>query len=263
MCTVTLMARASGGLRLVTNRDEARTRPPGRPPRIWTSEGGVRALYPTDPVGGGTWVAAGETGLVLALLNGNPTPAPPGAEEAISRGTIVPALVSARSVAEACERLESFELARVAPFRLLIAGVGAEEVRVAAWGLGPAMMGVAGGREGVVWSRYPSGPLCLASSGLGDERVAPRLELFDQWIGRHGATAEAQDSFHRHSWPDRREISVLMSRPDARTVSTTTIEMDLARAGGVGVVARMIYRDDAGERRVELPEVGPVAAGRA
>lgn len=211
-------------------------------------------------------MATNEAGLVLALLNGNPTPAPalPTADEAISRGTIVPALASARGVAEACELLESFELARFAPFRLLIAAAGEDGVRVAAWELNASVKGGrVGGSEGVEWNRYPRRPVCLASSGLGDERVAPRLELFDWWIERHGATAEAQDSFHNHSWPDRREISVLMSRQEARTVSVTTVEMRPATAVGGVVVARMTYRDDAGERRVELPEVGPVAAGRA
>jgi hypothetical protein len=34
-----------------------------------------------------------------------------------------------------------------------------------------------------------------------------------------------QRVFHRHAWPARPEISVLMSRPDAATVSRTVLDV--------------------------------------
>jgi hypothetical protein len=40
-----------------------------------------------------------------------------------------------------------------------------------------------------------------------------------------GGPAVAQDAFHHHQWPGRGELSVLMSRADARTVSITTVEI--------------------------------------
>jgi hypothetical protein len=39
-----------------------------------------------------------------------------------------------------------------------------------------------------------------------------------------GPTPERQDEFHRYTIPGRAEVGVLMSRPDARTVSITTVE---------------------------------------
>ena len=69
------------------------------------------------------------------------------------------------------------------------------------------------------------GPVCLASSGLGDSKVLPRIRLFLDDVVRAGATPVAQDRFHHHVWPATPEISVLMSREEARTVSITTIEV--------------------------------------
>jgi len=68
-------------------------------------------------------------------------------------------------------------------------------------------------------------PRMLTSSSLGDSVVErPRRELFEQvfatdqesWLG-------AQARFHSHRWPDRPEISVNMSRPDAKTVSQSWV----------------------------------------
>jgi len=49
--------------------------------------------------------------------------------------------------------------------------------------------------------------------------------LFDSMITDSEESAATQDRFHAHSWPDRPELSVLMSRADARTVSITAVEV--------------------------------------
>ncbi len=101
MCTVTVIQRP-GLLRLVSNRDERRTRPTALPPSL-THVGGLRVIAPTDPASQGTWIACSELGLALALLNVNPADAdarvPPR-----SRGTIIPALIGSRSLDEVAER---------------------------------------------------------------------------------------------------------------------------------------------------------------
>jgi hypothetical protein len=69
-------------------------------------------------------------------------------------------------------------------------------------------------------------PCLFASSGLGDEVVkAPRLALFQSWFQTNDSLAAQQDQFHRHSWPERRHLSVCMRREGARTVSYTVIEL--------------------------------------
>ena len=53
---------------VVMNRDERRDRAPARPPRRWRgADGGFTA--PVDGDAGGTWIAAKDSGVVLALLN--------------------------------------------------------------------------------------------------------------------------------------------------------------------------------------------------
>lgn len=249
MCTVSLIPLPAGGLRLVTNRDESRRRAPGAPPRVHEAGAGARAIYPVDADAGGTWVAATERGLVFALLNANPTPAPPlpPAAARLSRGLVIPRLAEAQDVEEAMLRIEELPFARLAPFRLLIADL--ETVRSASWS-----------GERLDRARYPLNPMCLVSSGLGDERVSPRLSLFEQWMERYGPTPDAQDTFHRHVWPDRPEISVMMSRADARTVSVTAVEL---RATGTDFLATMHYRDDSGESIAKLSGKRSAAAGSA
>jgi hypothetical protein len=74
----------------------------------------------------------------------------------------------------------------------------------------------------VAW--HGARPVCFVSSGLGDWRAQPRLELFEELVVSRGGFSEDQDAFHRHWWEDRREISVLMCREEARTVSITTLD---------------------------------------
>lgn len=247
MCTLTLIPLAGAGVRLVTNRDESRSRAPGLPPTIRSVSASVRAAYPVDGDAGGAWVAATDRGLLFALLNANLSPAPPLPKppELVSRGSVIPRLVDAEDLEEATSRLEGLALSRLAPFRLLIAD--SESVRVASWN-----------RDSLEQARYPLGPMCMASSGLGDERVLPRLTLFKEWMERFGPTPEAQDAFHAHAWPDRPEISVMMSRADARTVSVTTVAM---AAGAVGIETTMSYRDDSGEHRLQFTGSRRAAAG--
>ena len=90
----------------------------------------------------------------------------------------------------------------------------------------------------------PQTPMMLTSSGLGDHLVQPpRRALFNAWFPpqknpRSPDTSgslntsntpdtwpDQQDRFHQHHWPDRPHLSVLMQRPDARTVCRTVIEV--------------------------------------
>jgi len=246
MCTVTIIPLPGGGLRLMTNRDEHRSRAPALPPALRDTPGAVRALWPLDPVGEGTWVASTEHGVVFTLLNGNPRPIPPlpPPERLRSRGSIIPSLVHAVRAADAVAMLRAGDLADFPPFRLVAAD--ASGVVDAVWD-----------RQGLAVSRRALEPVCFVSSGLGDERVAQRLNLFDLWMQERGVSRASQRGFHDHRWPDKPEISVMMSRSDARTVSVTAVEV--TRDGS----SVMIYRDDAGETEVRLPRVEALAIRRA
>lgn len=234
MCTISvipLLARGSGhsdvtspatGFRIVCNRDEDRRRVPAAHPKWRAIERagipGARAIWPMDMEAGGTWIAAAEHGLALCLLNLNLEPAIDlrGVRGLHSRGLVIPELIGSAGVVEAMKRLERLKLKNFAPFRL-VAVDGREDrltIAEARWD-----------RTALTFRRYEHGPVCFASSGLGDSKVAIRLDLFDEMVvNGDGAVAERQDEFHKHTWADRPEVSVLMSREDARTVSISTVE---------------------------------------
>ena len=249
MCTVTILPRP-GGLRLLTNRDESRRRSEAKPPHIRGVQRGekkmiaTRAMYPTDADAGGTWVAVNTAGVVFTLLNRNlpaptPTPPPPVDPSATaptptdqppapsgrrSRGEIIPALLDCESADAAIERLPAFHPRDFSAFRMVVA----DEKSIVVVRTDTLSMA----HERCPLSTKPS---MFTSSGLGDHLVdPPRRALFNSWFtGDSASWPERQDAFHRHRWEDRPELSVCMSRSDARTVSLTAVEVE---PGGVGML---------------------------
>jgi hypothetical protein len=218
-------------LRLVFSRDEQRARLPGIPPEA-VVRGDRRVLMPRDGTAAGTWIAANDAGVVFALLNLNSGSArgPGEPDERIARlrtrGAIIPELVEACTAAEALERTHALDPRAFRPFRVLACD------RQGGW-----METVSTGTTMHRSLQPLDRPLMRTSSGLGDDVVtAARLSLFHTMLGGTVRTAAAQDRFHRHQWADAPELSILMNRPDARTVSITTVEV---WDGGV----RMLYHE--------------------
>ena len=215
MCTLTVVPLPGPRVRLAFNRDERPTRAAGLPPET-RAVAGRRAVFPTDPESGGTWLAVNDAGLVLAALNVTP-PGGKGPVGRVSRGTVIPALLGCDSPAAALEAVgRVLRYPDFAPFRLVLVGDGVlADVR---WD----------GREAMVLSRLLGGtPVLFTSSGLGDDLAeGARRPLFDElFAGPPDGWAAAQDAFHRHTWPGREHLSVNMTRPTARTVSHAVIEV--------------------------------------
>jgi transport and Golgi organization protein 2 len=214
MCTVTVVPR-EGGVRVLSNRDELRTRPLALPPRIHHL-GQRRAAFPMDPQGGGTWIGVNDAGVVVALLNANPTTRPSGNDATRSRGHIVLDLLQCESLRHAIAGAENLDPRPFGPFRVVI--VHRDRVAVAA----------SCRTAPIRCSEGPLvGPLLFTSSSLGDALVTgPRQRLFERIVIRSRAGWLAgQRRFHQHRWPRRPEISVRMERRDALTVSRTTIDI--------------------------------------
>ena len=208
MCTVSLI-ETGGLLRLVANRDEQRSRARALPPRIVELDG-VSAVVPIDPLSGGTWIAANEHGLAVALLNLNPPSWKSQFLPPRSRGEIVPRLAACATIEAALALARALDVENYAPFRLVCA------TRFSAAEIIPA--------AGLARQFPVNRPLMFTSSGLGDEQVeTPRRELFGKIVT--AADPAMQDRFHSHEWSDRRHLSVMMSREDACTVSRTTVEL--------------------------------------
>ena len=227
MCTLSIIPLPDSGYRVACNRDESRGRPAAAPPRWRALDGSTfRALWPTDTQAGGTWIGAGAHGLTLALLNLNPQEPPdlsriPGL---LSRGMIIPSLLAQPDAPSAAHALARLTLSRFAPFRLVAVDTDPRTTL-------PRVIEAAWDRNAVRITEHPPGPACFASSGLGDHLVQCRVGLFHDLVVSAGGTIHSQDRFHAHRWEDRPELSVLMSRADARTVSVTTVEARLAPPG--------------------------------
>jgi len=200
-------------IRVVCNRDESRQRAIATPPTI-ERFGQRRAVLPRDPQAGGTWIAANDAGLVFVLLNATCHDDEPTGE-ITSRGAVIPSLLGVASMEEAVDSAVRMDVTRFRPFRLVIinrrdvAEFARERSKLA---LRQRLSTVA--------------PLMFTSSGLGDELVdAPRRALFRDYFAAGDDRRAQQDAYHRHQWPGRERVSVLMCRPDARTVSRTEIEL--------------------------------------
>lgn len=214
MCTVTIVPY-DDGFRLVCNRDERRDRPAAIPPMNRLLQHRT-AIYPQDPLGGGTWVGTNDAAVVAALLNRRISAGARGGKGPIrSRGLIIPALLDASSVAEAVDMAADLDPVRFNPFRLVVVE------RMTACVL------TSDGLTLSVETPAVTRPLMLTSSSLGDGLVfAPRQRLFEELVMQHDdAWLERQAEFHDHQWPTHPEISVRMERADARSVSRTVVNV--------------------------------------
>ena len=210
MCTVSIVPTVDG-CRLVCNRDERRSRPIARRPRSQTPVSG--ATWPVDPVSGGTWIGVNDNGLILALLNKTSTPGIVR-QPVRSRGVIVPELLACASMDQVVTRMETLDSRTFEPFRLVV--VQRSVVAAITCDSLPAAVEIS----------CLVSPVMFTSSSLGDAIVdAPRRELFEQIVVSTDDWLGGQHRFHRHQWPERRPVSVLMAREDAATVSRTTINV--------------------------------------
>ncbi len=220
MCTVTILPLERDGFRIACNRDEANHRPSALSPQ-YRRFGDRTAILPIDPVSDGTWIAVNNAGLAMVLLNRNATNGSEIARSpARSRGTIITSLLHCDSLDDAKRSARELATESLAPFRLILVGQG-EVVEASVVD-----------RRVLVVERTPAElPLLFTSSSLGDALVTPpRQQLFEEWFAGHEPTPDLQDRFHRHAWPDRKDVSVCMRRMDARTVSHTVIELHHALA---------------------------------
>ncbi len=226
MCTVTVVPGAAMGgsadahrprVRLVCNRDEQRSRVCSTD-LVRRTIGRHTVVMPVDPESGGTWIGANSAGLVACLLNANPGG---DTQEGLkwagrrSRGDIVPAALESNFAKLAIDRLRELGAAEYPPFRLLLLDdrsrvIGTSDGALLSWSAAAPL----------------ERPLMLTSSGLGDALVEPvRRDLFERIFADVRDPLEVQSRYHNHSWSEQTRLSVLMSRPDARTVSRTSVDI--------------------------------------
>jgi hypothetical protein len=211
MCTFSIVP-LDGGFRVMSNRDERFDRASAFQPRLEPLDSRT-VVMPIDPVGGGSWIGVNDAGLVAAVLNRHDRPSPSGASFS-SRGALVRRALGSESIEAALASVEALDPTRFQPFRLVLVQ-----------GSGIAL--VAGNSlEFADAEATLVGPMMFTASSRGDVFVdLPRRRLFECLMGQSDDRLRAQSLFHRHQWPGRQDISVLMERGNAATVSRTTIDV--------------------------------------
>jgi len=213
MCTVTVVPYDEG-IRVVCNRDEQRARACADPPRRYAI--GARWItHPVDPESGGTWIGVNDAGLVLTLLNRGAAVTLQTGGWVASRGLVIPRLLTHADLDAATRAALDVDPRAQRPFRIVgVQGRGAVVIR-------------SDGRSVTASATAVDRPLLFTSSSLGDALVeSVRWPLFQRMVLRApDSRLDGQRRFHAHRWPSAGGLSVLMSRPDARTVSRSAVDV--------------------------------------
>lgn len=211
MCTASWLV-GSDGYEIFFNRDESRLRGRAEPPDRRTA-GESRWLAPRDPDGGGTWIAANEHAVTVALLNryreASLRPVPK--ERRRSRGLLVLDLASSESLDAVETGLRAQELDRYPAFTLLAAGPH-DGIRTFTWN-GETLRGPDAARPP------------LSSSGFDAEGAAAARESLWQELREKGLDESREEilALHRSHSPSKGALSPCMHRLEARTVSLTHV----------------------------------------
>ena len=217
MCTISFVPKLRG-FYLAMNRDEKFTRSTALPPAI-VDLADRRAIFPREPEGG-TWIAANDAGVCLALVNWHRIERQP-VRSIASRGQVVKALAAKSSDEEIAAGLAALPLRRLPPFRLI--AIIPSEQRVTEW---------CWDRDRLVAHKHAWERRHWFSSGL-DEPKAERER------GRICKAAQSQKSEGRLDWlrrlhrshsPKRGPFSICMHRSGAATVSYTEVAVSDQRA---------------------------------
>lgn len=216
MCTLTFAPNETGYLAGM-NRDELRNRPAAAPPQIHPFGLGG-AIYPTE-AGGGTWIACNSGGNLLALLNWRCVDPALLAEKKISRGVVIPQLISAPGSQTTALRFGELQLDGCFPLRLVGVFPGEKTLREWNWD------GIRKGELAFPWSRRN-----WFSSSLSDVQAQKeRGSVCDAaWCDKFAGSEAWLRRLHRSHLPERGPFSICVHRRDASTVSYTEVECGAA-----------------------------------
>jgi hypothetical protein len=203
-----------GGYQAWMNRDEAPQRGAAAQALAQPIRDGRSQAYPVDPVSGGTWIGVNGAGLLLALLNDYPQPAPPRAPH--SRGLIIPQALGRPSVDAALRALLALDPADYGPCVLVLAGPD------------QATFSLHSSPQGWQPQDHGRGPALFVSSGHDPAAArAHRQRLFSAALS---GGAPALEALHRSHDGGPGPLSVCMHRGASQSVSLTRVQ---ASAGAV------------------------------
>lgn len=216
MCTLTFRLFEQG-YQVFFNRDELKSRVHALPAQIDCKRS---AIYPIDPLGGGTWIAVNEKGLTLALLNYYQKQFDAGGKSFVSRGTIIPKLLESDDEIES--QLKSMDLRQFQAFQLCSFN---NKLSTLSSNKQLARAFIWDGKQLTSYSLLDKGALPVTSSGVEFERVyAYRKQQYQELVKDKYNSSDAHINYHHHQG-EHGQCSVKMFREDAQTVSFTQIKV--------------------------------------
>jgi len=219
MCTVTIH-RDAETLVVTMNRDEARTRAPESPPKIFALEDFAEEwMAPIDGDAGGTWIGVNAHGVVGCLLNAyrpGQVLALPETPSAFSRGTIVPAVLAQGDGEQVRKWItQDFDPSPYESFQLVVVWLG-----------GGARCVWSGSEDLDCLSCQDEWTLVSSSLWKPDAVLAWRREAFEQWRIAGSEKRGHLPTFHLLQAEGKEEWSPLMDREWSCTRSITQAHVD-------------------------------------
>lgn len=223
MCTLTYRL-TENGYQLFFNRDEQITRPHAIAPALNTA---LKSIYPIDPTGGGTWIAAHESGVSLALLNYYQAQIDSAKKIFTSRGVIIPHLLTCSENIHV--ELMKMDLTVFQAFKLCVFG---HDLSMKSEKKEQAKEYIWDGKKLTYSILSAQNSLPITSSSVDYEFVyAYRKEIFKQMIITTKATSADYITYHQHQG-ESGKCSIKMARSDAQTVSFTQINVNQSELFG-------------------------------
>lgn len=238
MCTIT-WAESPEGLEIFFNRDEQRTRLSAEAPGVHLQYG-VKYLAAIDGPGGGTWLAANEYGLAVAILNYYAAQVTAPVPDPASRGRLVTRFMACQSPGEVEQEMTIEKVANYRGF-ILLAFQRRQEVLQFTWD----------GRSLEKETRPFSLQVLSTSSVKTEQVLAYRYQAYRRQVLDQGLPdREAHKAYHHSQHPEDPAYSVCMAREDARTVSFSHLVL--------GEDIQLSYEADAQGVQVHLDTIDAV-----
>lgn len=210
MCTVTFIPLEEKGYLLTSNRDEKTTRPASTPPVIDRKKD-YAVLYPKDPKGGGTWIAADDRNRAVCLLNGAFKVHRPQYPYRHSRGLVVLDFFEFENM---YDFVDLYDLNNIESFTMVI--IHSYNLYEFRWDGENKYL------KDLSWDK----PHIWSSVTLYDEEIIKKREKwFGEWLEQgHEPTIDSVLDFHLFAGEGNKQTDVLMERNDGlKTISVTSL----------------------------------------
>jgi uncharacterized protein with NRDE domain len=212
MCTVSWCVQENG-YTLFFNRDESRQRELAQPPREGESKK-TKFLSPKDPQGGGTWLLVNEHGILMGLLNYYEAEVYYKPTHPQSRGHLPLKFSYCSSLAEVEMALRKEDFSPYPPLHFLSIEAS-----------GKAILLTWDGKKKQSFYPQASDLPISTSSFKTDEVIAVRRNHYAETVAKAQNQMAALETFHTSAQPEPSTHSVLMTRPDAKTMSVCRIDV--------------------------------------